>query len=205
MYTLSWTNKVETIEFLLDNGANIDETSKKGLKAIDHAFKSGYRDYELKQILDLLIEHGAEYSPKTLSVALEEKPDYYMFVHDILVTLKESGQTVEIDKALEATILGDNEKLKQYIEGNQIPKKDLELIANYCAAFGNKENLNSLIDMGIELKEKTGTCSKRTLIQAAAVGNNMETAKYLIDDKKVEINWTKPDETPLYCATIISQ
>ncbi|MDD3173813.1 MAG: ankyrin repeat domain-containing protein [Herbinix sp.] len=205
MYS-AYITDISFCEFLIKNGAKVGKEDKNGYTALDYVLKHSKKDTnenDIDSIITILLKNGAKVRPITLKAAMNgsytDNENRYGLVNRVTVELIKEGYKTEINKGLEAAIVGASDKVRNLIKEDQIQKEDEQKILFYTAAFGEVETMKLLVNKGDDLKS-CDDYKNTTLIVAAQYGN-LEMVKYLLNiGIDIEAK-NKDDYTALILAT----
>lgn len=191
----------EFIYILMDNGADINKVCKNGNTALEYAIKK--QEWESAEIL---LEFSPKIRDETFSAFVyvyENGLDAKKFSFKILRRILKIIQTNQLDNVFIEAILGNDEKVIQYLNGES-DMLVLEAVAAFCkpetlslviklidecnfstiyaiaALYGNTDNLIWISDFSsnVEMLNEDKS-SESAPIQLAAQYDYFETVKYL--------------------------
>ncbi len=174
-------------DLLIKQGADINYKANKGnckgYTVIDFALQSIKDESDVEKVVNFLIDKGAKVTKKSLESTrdISRGKGYcrYGLVQKVLELTQKEGYESKLTPGLEAAILGDSDKVNDYIKNNKIDKDDEEQILFNTAAFGKIETLKFLKEKGIDFEKKDG--NGNTLLTTAAKYGNLEVVEFLLE------------------------
>jgi ankyrin repeat protein len=176
---------LDTMELMLQYGADIEMKSSEGMTALDYAISNQRTGATL-----LLLANGAQVSNRTWKIYLKERHNLIKDLHydvgyshlqyqigqQILQRYQESGVAeTGFSPALEAAMLGDSASL--LIDPSWQSEEEQIDIALYAAAFCSSESLSAVIEPVDESKYVND--SNYPPLCIAAFHNNIDVVKLL--------------------------
>lgn len=178
---------IDLCKLLLNHGANVNKTGKNGYTPLDAIFlnigTTRPNDYLINEVYNLFLSKGSKVTPKTIEAMMDGHKDgyrNYSLDQKVLKRLITSGQKSGLSSALEASILGNSEKVTTLLKSNQIPKDDRQNVLFYTAAFGDVQTLKLLIKNGYNIKSKDELDDN--LLAVASKAGNLNIMKYLMEN-----------------------
>lgn len=175
-------------DLLIKHGADVNYKSQngkcKGYTVLDFALQSIKDEYDVEKVVNFLIDNGAEVTKKSLDSVrdISRGKGYcrYGLVKKTLELTKKEGYESKLNPALEASILGDSDKVNEYIKNNQIDNDNREQILFNTVAFGKVETLKALKEKGADFEKKDG--NGNTILTTAAKYGNLSIVEFFLEN-----------------------
>lgn len=189
---------------LIKYGADVNQKSSiSGLTALDYAL----RDESHHEIIDVLLENGAKVTPETLGILeskIKEIHDYPEIYKKILKIAENQGLKSKINPAVEAAMLENFDEANKLIKSNNFGKDELKALAIYAILGNNLDTLKLVVQKGFDLSSWLYQSNENRMLRevtplalASKVGN-IDILKYLIEEKKIDVNTYKRNGDKLY-------
>ncbi len=173
---------IDLCQFLLDNGADINQKSDNGVLPIECCFLNDIvrseeltQDYAVEKMFDFLVANGAIVNEAVLNTAIKtniETGNHYKLIKKIASMLSDEQIRSIESKLLSSLLTSDWETANKLIQdSNSLSDQDIV----YIAAFGNTEQMRTLGELN-NIKD----AKENSLMSIAATTDNYEMVSYLL-------------------------
>lgn len=208
MYT-SYHLKMDFTELLLQHYANVNLRGANGETALDYCLtNTGGSEYDLKPIVELLLDNEADISAHTVLNVLKPNGETYYDRYGITKLLIQKAGVQDFSENLSpelaAAVNNDAETVKTYIDSISMQDmEDYRQILFYSAAWDNLDVIKTYIGNGGN-KELSDAYGNTLLIIAARYGS--QSVLQWLFENGADINAQNSEsQTALVAATLYGQ
>jgi len=192
----------ELTELLINAGADVLKEDENGYTVLDYivgSYCSNKKTVVQKEI-NLLLEKGARPNEKTLEMSLNNAQGYD-FTEEVLDWVKQYNGTTGISKGLESAVYGNEEKLLEEIENNNIPDKEKEAVSFYAAKNCSLRVLKEMKKRGFDFNIRDEF--DQTPLDIAAQYNDRNVLQFLSDCGNSVDNIDEEENTSMAMSPIL--
>lgn len=193
LMNMAYNSDYEMCQFLINEGADVNLKDDSGQTAVDSCL-SDVVDYvywnERTETLQLLLENGAEVSAKTVSsVGTRVYIQSIEAVRMLVEHCKENNIETGLSEIIEASVMGDSEKVLSLLNEN-LPDDVWEKLIPSALAYCNSEVIKKIVGYGYDFVNRKHSDTFPVIdyesdinIEIAARNGNIDVVKYMYENK----------------------
>ena len=193
LMNMAYNSDYEMCQFLINEGADVNLKDDSGQTAVDSCL-SDVVDYvywnERTETLQLLLENGAEVSAKTVSsVGTRVYIQSIEAVRMLVEHCKENNIETGLSEIIEASVMGDSEKVLSLLNEN-LPDDVWEKLIPSALAYCNSEVVKKIVGYGYDFVNRKHSDTFPVIdyesdinIEIAARNGNIDVVKYMYENK----------------------